>query len=120
MNWSFFLSLSIRDEWRETSPEDHEEDESVLIGYEIFDILKLLDMVDSIQPNLYINLQNKTSGPIIQCFAKPKPGGCNNQFCILSPKVRDGKSLQNSTRKTLSLKNLHTKYLQIMTKTVQN
>ena len=34
--------------------------------------------------------------------------------------LRDGKSLQNSTRKTLSLKNLHTKYVQKMPKIVQN
>ena len=33
---------------------------------------------------------------------------------------RDGKSLQNSTRKTSSLKNLHTKYVQKMPKIVLN
>ena len=32
---------------------------------------------------------------------------------------RDGKSLQNSTRKTLSLKNYHTKYMQKMLKIAQ-
>ena len=34
--------------------------------------------------------------------------------------VRDGKSLQNSTQKTLSLKNQHTKYVQKMLKIVHN
>ena len=33
---------------------------------------------------------------------------------------RDGKSLQNNTRKTLSPKNLHTKYVQKMLKILQN
>ena len=38
---------------------------------------------------------------------------------IVRQLLRDGKSLQNSTHKTSSLKNLHTKYVQKMLKTVK-
>ena len=37
----------------------------------------------------------------------------------LSRDRRDGKTLQNSTRKTLSLKNEHTKYVEKMPKIIQ-
>ena len=42
------------------------------------------------------------------------------QFVGRHTGLRDGKSLQNSTRKTSSLKNLHTKYVQKLLKIVQN